>query len=976
MNSRSVFPILILISILTVIASTTSAQNTWKEADSLRQSYMKLQNFSEAKKYAEKAIHLVEKKVGINDTLYADMTLNLMIVYYYTGKYPEAIECLKIEKDIRKKLQGEMHPLYGECLSNLGLLYKITGRLEEALPIIEESVRLGRSTLNDGNPELGIRIMGLGNMYISLEQYEKALPYLMEAKLILSNAFGEISEYHLNAVSNIAHLYSSNEDFDNALKYSLMTIEIVKKLDGKKNKNYSTYLNNLGELYEKMGAPKKSKPLYNEAVEIAKEKYGENHILYGRILANLGHFNQKFGENKLAESQLLEALKILKANLGKEHILYIIALNNLGYNYIQLNENRNGLNRLMEASKLIQKSTGEYKSRACLIYNNIGNAYENLAKPDSAILYFNKGLAISDSVKYLRNSSSLLNYNIAKSYDSKNDFNNAYNAYKKAINSYTKQMEEGFTFMSEKDKEGYFSLMNSQFATFYNFAQKHAKSKPKVSEDAFNLAVRNKGILLKSSSQMRKSILESNDSTLIISYKDWIDTRKKLEKLYSSSELIPDTIINKLEEQALALERDLVRKSLVFADNNADKFLNFKKIKESIGPSEVAIEFIDYKLEHETIYCAFILNKKLDKPKMIKLFTERDLINVIGRFGGNNLNYIQNLYGKKNELNKKLHDFVWAPLIPFTEGAKKLYISPSGLLHKISFSAIKTSEQRYLSDDYQIEMITSSASLTERIGTKFNLSSDTNKDGIAIYGGVIYNSPVSENQIWQYLDGTQSEVNNISNLLKIKKIKFNLYTGLEASEMNFKKGDKMKLIHFATHGFFFPDPTEIQEEVDSQAETKELVFRSASGNISQNENFVKNSNPLMRSGLVLSGANDVWNKEEIKKEEDGMLTALEVSNMNLRNTELVVLSACETGLGEIKGAEGVYGLQRAFKMAGVNFMIMSLWQVPDNETEEFMTHFYSNLVKSKYIRKAFSKTQKNMRKKYDPFYWAAFVLIE
>jgi CHAT domain-containing protein len=131
----------------------------------------------------------------------------------------------------------------------------------------------------------------------------------------------------------------------------------------------------------------------------------------------------------------------------------------------------------------------------------------------------------------------------------------------------------------------------------------------------------------------------------------------------------------------------------------------------------------------------------------------------------------------------------------------------------------------------------------------------------------------------------------------------------------------------------------------------------------------------MRSGIVLAGANDIWN-ENNTAEEDGVLTAYEVSLMNLQNTKLTVLSACETGLGDIKGSEGVYGLQRAFRIAGVKQLIMSLWQVPDKETEEFMLAFYTNLVTVKNTNKAFQMAQKTMRSKYEPYFWGAFVLIE
>jgi len=181
----------------------------------------------------------------------------------------------------------------------------------------------------------------------------------------------------------------------------------------------------------------------------------------------------------------------------------------------------------------------------------------------------------------------------------------------------------------------------------------------------------------------------------------------------------------------------------------------------------------------------------------------------------------------------------------------------------------------------------------------------------------------------------------------------------------------------STHGFFYPDPEKLTTnfEIDTVESNEDLVFRGSNSSFGV-KNFVFNKNPLMRSGLVLSGANRVWNNPDMKGEEDGVLTAYEVAQIDLRQTGLVVLSACETGLGDINGSEGVYGLQRSFKMAGVKYIIMSLWQVPDNETQEFMTLFYKNLLLLKEPKQAFAKTQLAMRKKYDPYYWAAFVLIE
>src|SRR5690606_26135992 len=176
------------------------------------------------------------------------------------------------------------------------------------------------------------------------------------------------------------------------------------------------------------------------------------------------------------------------------------------------------------------------------------------------------------------------------------------------------------------------------------------------------------------------------------------------------------------------------------------------------------------------------------------------------------------------------------------------------------------------------------------------------------------------------------------------------------------------ILHIATHGFFFPDPETSKEELERVKIIEE-----------QQNMFKLSDNPLNRSGLLFAGANHSWKGEKQPVDvEDGILTAYEASHVSLPHTALVVLSACETGLGDIKGSEGVFGLQRAFKAAGADYLLMSLWQVPDKETAEFMEEFYQNLFDSKNIEKSFSDTQRYMKTKYpdDPYSWAAFVLLK
>jgi CHAT domain-containing protein len=221
-----------------------------------------------------------------------------------------------------------------------------------------------------------------------------------------------------------------------------------------------------------------------------------------------------------------------------------------------------------------------------------------------------------------------------------------------------------------------------------------------------------------------------------------------------------------------------------------------------------------------------------------------------------------------------------------------------------------------------------------------------------------------------YLDGTMKEVEKIRKIGNHKGITAIVIAGNEAIEESIKNlygKSSPDVIHIATHGFFFPDVRKNYNKIGLKASGERVT-----------QGFRSSDNPLMRSGLAFAGANHAWEGEKIPPDvDDGILTAYEVSNMYIPNTELVVLSACETGLGEIKGSEGVFGLQRSFKMAGSDYILMSLWQIPDYQTLELMDHFYTEWLSGKAIQEALRVAQDFMKSKYplQPFMWAAFVLV-
>jgi CHAT domain-containing protein len=218
---------------------------------------------------------------------------------------------------------------------------------------------------------------------------------------------------------------------------------------------------------------------------------------------------------------------------------------------------------------------------------------------------------------------------------------------------------------------------------------------------------------------------------------------------------------------------------------------------------------------------------------------------------------------------------------------------------------------------------------------------------------------------WKPLPGSRLEIIRLKEIFEKAGTQINIDSGSRAIEETFKGLDGLSphVLHLATHGFFLPVAPTKQKPIDD---------------ITSGSNaFSLQQNPMFRSGLVLAGGNEAWKGKQLKYgREDGILTAYEIAQMDLSNTELVVLSACETGLGDLEGNEGVIGLQRAFKIAGVKQMIMSLWKVPDQETMELMTSFYTNWLNGDPPRNALRSAQLKMREKYSPYYWAAFVLVE
>ena len=409
--------------------------------------------------------------------------------------------------------------------------------------------------------------------------------------------------------------------------------------------------------------------------------------------------------------------------------------------------------------------------------------------------------------------------------------------------------------------------------------------------------------------------------------------------------------------------------------------LNYSDIQEMLGDNEIVLDFTDFVSDEQVHqHVAFVIDNKQTSPKLIKCFTEEE-INIL--LVGNPLDFLYNY-----PMADKAMELLWSPVAEEVKGKKTIYYVPSGMMHQIALESLPMKDGTLLGDHYRFVRLSSAR---EIVKMKNKASVEKQKQA-TLYGGLQYDMDETtmtkeaarykvDNLLamtrggesrgkgkWKELENAKEEIDVIEQLLNKKKVRVRPLTGVKGTEESFfsMSGKAPQILHIATHGFYY-----------TQDEAKENTYLNGY------------SDAMQLSGLILSGGNTEWTGKPIPKGVmGGVLTANDIATLDLRGTELVVLSACQTGRGKAT-PEGIYGLQRAFKKAGAQTIIMSLWNVNDEAAKDFMIKFYEELAdnSNKWNKrealekaKAFvrSKTYISNGKPYkgDPYYWAGFVMLD
>ncbi|MBO7052357.1 MAG: CHAT domain-containing protein, partial [Prevotella sp.] len=491
-----------------------------------------------------------------------------------------------------------------------------------------------------------------------------------------------------------------------------------------------------------------------------------------------------------------------------------------------------------------------------------------------------------------------------------------------------------------------------------------------------------KGLLLNTELEVSKLIDEANDPEVKQIYTTLKENRDYLSKLYEMEVSKRPVSTDSIEQLSQRLELQLHQKLKSFGDFTNNLRTTWLDVQNKLKDNDLAIEFLTSTIDDDNNdrYFALVIKKGYKAPHMIPLFKGEEIKAI-----------------DKNEIytTSALSNLLWKPMEEELEGITNVYFSPIGALHNIGIEYLPMEDGMNISEKYNLCRLSSTRQLTiER-----QKPSDWNA---VLYGGIQYDADTSilmdENRQYDigdderitpeshnpaienssvrggcgYLSGTRVEVENISSTFDSDAIMYQKYIGISGTEESFKSlsGTKPNVLHIATHGFYW---TETDAEKIKRIH-EEMQFL----NSDNTDRTTEEDKAMTRSGLMLAGSNRTIKGEKLPPNvDDGILTAKEISKLDFRGLDLVVLSACQTALGDISGSEGVFGLQRAFKKAGAQTLLMSLWKVNDTATEMLMSEFYQNLVLGKTKRQSFIEAQSWLRDiDPDPNHWAAFIMLD
>lgn len=843
------------------------------------------------------------------------------------------------------------------------------------------------------------------------------LVIIASAQLNTANATAEYSQEYISTIASIDSLWTLDK-YNEAIPLIHRTLPTVIKNFGKESQEYFHFLSMTSQIYSDSGNDKQALALIEDVINGCRRSYGCCNPLYAKALSNKALFLINLGQSAKAIPIFGESINVFK-KFG-ESLDYATCLKDLAIAYYDTGQYEKALATVSRANDVLNTSESTIADAAYVsillaaidLESELGDSHASIER---AIKLLNElrlnnihiqlqsdimlglvcsYLSIDDYTKAIEEGLELIKFNqdnsldetrkdlgtiqyyIGLAYYLSSDYNNAKNHLMYSLktreqtygvlhpytigalswlvdtlvaleddNDLIKYLEQlcdrtKKDFLSQfplLDSNGQENYWNELYSDFYinklpNLCNRFDNET--IFQLAYDGSLLAKGILLESDVRFRHELRNHEDPSYHNRFMQIEDARKS----------------NSIDKDSIDFEEQKLRLEFISNSNYLEGFnTSWKDVRASLKDNEIAIEFLASSISKsdDQRYSALIVSSAWDNPKYVNLFTKKEL---------------QVIEPEDYYTTDKLSMLLWEPIRKIIGDVDVIYFSPIGELYNISIENLplaKTSNEldttrRYMSDLYSLNRLNSTRDLKTRALRNFVVSASLFGD--MDYDGIMTTTKKSTKTMergndyrsgFGPLPGTRIELDNINKTLLLTGIDISTYSKNQGTKHSFLKmsGESPSIIHVATHGFY---------------------------NIPTEENI----SALDCSGLAFSSFNCFLGKEP--RYNEGCLTASEISKMDLYNTDLVVLSACQTGLGKIQ-ADGVFGLQRGFKMAGVNTIMMSLWEVDDEATQLLMTEFYRNYVNGMSKMDSLHNAQKKVQETpgfSDPEYWAAFILLD